>query len=131
VKVTAGELGAWVAESARFEQINWVAPAGQLVYRTDAGERVVDVPTGHQIVGSVPNSGFPIHVNIGDLVTHNTAIIGVTGSGKSYLAFHLIEEIVDQGIKVLILDISRQHDVYLTHRAPTPLRAPSGLARDP
>jgi DNA helicase HerA-like ATPase len=56
------------------------------------------------------------------LVTHNAAVIGVTGSGKSFLAFHLIESIVAAGIKVLILDVSRQHDIYLTGLGPTALR---------
>lgn len=129
VKVTAGELGVWDEQRFRFEPINWVAPAGQLVHRVAASsEPTHDTPDGSEVVGWVPNSNFPAHVAIKDVVTHNTAIIGVTGSGKSFLAFHLIEAMVRSGIKVLILDISRQHDIYLTQHHPTALRAPSEVA---
>lgn len=129
VRVTAGELGVWDEQRLRFEPINWVAPAGQLVHRFSASsEPSHEVPDGSEVVGWVPNSSFPAHVVIRDVVTHNTAIIGVTGSGKSFLAFHLIDAMVRSGIKVLILDISRQHDLYLTQHKPTALRAASDVA---
>lgn len=124
VKVTAGQLGVWADHECRFEPITWVAPAGHLVQRVlKASGTEYEIPVGNVIVGRIPNSTFPIHVSVEDSVTHNTALIGVTGSGKSYLAFHLIEAMVQRGIKVMILDISRQHDLYLTHQTPTALKA--------
>jgi len=129
VKVTAGELGTWNENCSRFEPINWVAPAGQLVYRArESPEAPHAAPPGTEKVGWVPNSSFPVHVVVDDIVTHNTAIIGVTGSGKSFLAFHLIEAMVRSGIKVLVLDLSRQHDIYLKQHNPTALRAPEDVA---
>lgn len=129
VRVTAGELGMWDEQRCRFEPINWVAPAGQLVHRVaKSAEPTPDAPDGSEVVGWVPNSSFPVHVVIRDVVTHNTAIIGVTGSGKSFLAFHLIDAMVRSGIKVLVLDISRQHDLYLAQHNPTALRTSSEVA---
>jgi hypothetical protein len=88
---TAGQLGIWNHKYCRLEPITWVAPAGQLIYRANSlGKLDYAIPASHELVGSVPNSDFPVHVKIADIITHNTAIIGVTGSGKSYLAFHLI-----------------------------------------
>ena len=122
VRVTAGQLGVWDEKRCHFEPITWVAPAGQLIHKATASTRQQYViPQRHENVGSIPNSDFPVHVNVEDVVTHNTAIIGVTGSGKSYLAFHLVEAMVRCGIKVLVLDISRQHDLYLTDHKPTAL----------
>lgn len=123
VRVAAGQLGVWKADSRSFQPVPWVAPAGRIVRRIEAAPQATDdVPERHTVVGCVPNSGFPIHVDIEDLVTHNAAAIGVTGSGKSYLAFHLIEAIVGCGIKVMILDITREHDLYLDAHSPTALR---------
>jgi hypothetical protein len=123
VRVSASQLGVWDHTRCRFEPVTWVAPAGQLVYRaTAASAQEQRIPSGHVVVGKVPNSDFPVHVNIQDTITHNTAIIGVTGSGKSYLAFHLIEAMVAAKIKVLILDLSRQHYSYLGQLTPTPLK---------
>ncbi len=123
VQVVAGQLGDWDRLNSRFEPVPWVAEAGQLVYQLDfQNHEATNAPRGCALVGVVPNSNFQAHVQVGDIVTHNTAIIGVTGSGKSFLAFHLIEAMIEQDIKVLILDISRQHDIYLTHHNPTALR---------
>jgi len=123
VRVTAGQLGVWNERRCRFEPITWVAPAGQLIHKATASTRKqYEIPKRHEIVGNIPNSDFPVHVNIEDLVTHNTAVIGVTGSGKSFLAFHLIEAIIKCDVKVMILDISRQHDLYLTRHNPTALK---------
>jgi len=123
VRVSGGQLGIWDADTCRFSPIPWVPPAGRVVRRVGPDtELAQEIPDGNAVVGAVPNSSFPIHVSIEDIVTHNTAAIGVTGSGKSYLAFHLIEAIIDAGIKVMILDITREHDLYLTRHNPTALK---------
>ena len=130
VKISAGQLGIWRPDTCRFEPVAWVAPAGRVVYRIESTSGASDeVPSGHLVVGYIPNSAFPVHVDIENLVTHNTATIGVTGSGKSYLAFHLIEAIVKSGIKVMILDITREHDLYLRHLKPTALREVSDVQK--
>jgi hypothetical protein len=121
VRVIAGQLGLWDAAKASFKPIDWVAPAGELV-RVSVGIDAAP-PERCCTVGAVPNSRFPVHVDIGEAVTHNTALIGVTGSGKSYLAFHLVEAMVKCGLKVLILDISRQHDLHLSEHNPVALKA--------
>lgn len=122
VKVTAGQLGGWDESKCRFSPFTWVAPAGELIYRASAlSISTNNIPEGHAEVGKVPNSDFPVHINLNDAVTHNTSIIGVTGSGKSYLAFHLIEKKVERGIKVLILDISSQYEAYLSSLSPARL----------
>lgn len=121
VLVTAGQLGTWDDTDLRFSPYPWVAPAGTLIFQTRQQHINYPLPVTSASVGFIPNSDFPVHASMDDLVTHNTAIIGVTGSGKSYLAFHLIESLIAAHIKVLILDLTRQHFVYLTHHAPSQL----------
>ena len=127
VRVVAGQLGLWNENKAIFSPIDWVAPAGEVV-AVSRGEAFAEtIPVGRCLVGNVPNSHFPVHVHISDAITHNTALIGVTGSGKSYLAFHLIEAYIAAGIKVLILDITRQHWQFLQNHNPTPLTDAQGV----
>lgn len=126
VRVTAGQLGYWDQARCHFYPITWVPPAGNLIYKTSPVEEHYDnLPEGHIIVGKVPNSNFPIHLNINETITHNTAIIGVTGSGKSYLGFHLVESMVGKGIKILVLDISSQYQLFLGYLKPTILKNPN------
>jgi hypothetical protein len=123
VEVTASQLGVWQSGTCRFEPVAWVAPAGGLVLRLSRQPDIANaLPEGHLKVGEVPNSFFPVHLDLNDLVTHNTAILGVTGSGKSYLAFWIIHGLVRHGIKILILDISRQHWEFMKDLAPTQIK---------
>ncbi len=122
VLVTANQIGIWQEKEMKFKQYAWVPPAGFVIYlvRTDLNADK-EIPDGKTQVGNIPNSGFPILADVGELVTHNTAIIGVTGSGKSYLAFHLIESYLEKRIKVFILDVTREYYLYLHKYNPTPL----------
>jgi uncharacterized protein len=122
IKVSAGQLGKWDESYSRFEPVKWVAQAGEIVYKENQSKKKFSVPEGCLEVGEVPNSDFPVHVSIDELVTHNCAILGVTGCGKSYLAFHLIEGLILKNIKVMILDSSRQHYLYLQKYKPFPLK---------
>lgn len=129
IGVSATQLGLWDPVQSRFEPVTWVAPPGELVLRVTAEAALAAaIPEGCLKVGEVPNSAFPVHVSVQDVVTHNTAILGVTGSGKSYLAFRIIEELARQGIKVLVLDISRQHWVFLNHLHPVAIRRVEDIA---
>lgn len=129
VQVEASQLGIWRDEKCRFDPIPWVAPAGALVMRLLQQDSVSwSVPEGHLELGKVPNSAFPVHLSLPDLVTHNTAIIGVTGSGKSYLAFWMIEGLIRSGIRVLVLDVSRQHYVFLKDHNPYQIKEPDDTA---
>lgn len=130
VKVIAGQLGFWDNPRSRFEQMKIVASAGEVINRVIAKDEEIKIPEGHKKIGIIPNSKFPIHVNIDDIITHNTAILGVTGSGKSYLSFSLIESFVEQKVKVLILDPSRQHFSYLSRYSPTQLRDPNKIEEE-
>ncbi len=115
----AGQLGTWDVSKLRFAQVNWVPSAGGIVYRVaEDYPSSTPVPLGQTAVGRVPHSQFIVHVKNEDIVVHNTAIIGVTGSGKSYLAFHLIESLAAQDISVLVLDMSRQHAGFLSNCHP-------------
>jgi hypothetical protein len=127
VCVIAEQLGFWTA-AASFESVPWVARANAPIYAVqEAAKPTGAVPCGRIEVGHIPHSGFPIHVGYDDLVTHNTAILGVTGSGKSFLAFYLVEGLLQNGVRVLILDPSRQHYNYLAKHNPTAITKLDGL----
>lgn len=129
IHVTASQLGLWHVGRSRFEPVQWVAPAGGLVFKVVTSEEVhYEVPNTSVELGKVPNSSFPVHLHIQDAVTHNTAIVGVTGSGKSYLAFHLIEAFEKKNIRVLILDLSRQHWIFLEDLDPFPVKSADEIA---
>jgi hypothetical protein len=68
-------------------------------------------------IGALPNT--ELHLDIKDvhsLVTHNTAILGILGVGKSSLAFELIQKVVNEtSSKVVCIDITNEHGKTLSN----------------
>lgn len=101
MKVTAGQLGIWNHNYCRFEPITWVAPAGALIYRANAlGKLDYELPDGHESVGAVPNSDFPVHVKIGDVV-----------SAMKECFFDIAANMLD-----LCRHASKEHNIHLVNR---------------
>ncbi len=55
-------------------------------------------------VGKLEYKDIPIYLNINKLVTKHVTILAKTGAGKSYTVGVLIEEMLDKGIPILIID---------------------------
>lgn len=65
-------------------------------------------------VGRLPETDLEIPIkDVEALVTHNTAILGILGIGKSCLAFELIKRVVESGIKVICIDITNEYESEL------------------
>ncbi len=58
------------------------------------------------IIGKVPSTEVSVAANIEDLVEYHTAILGVTGTGKTELALDIVREAVGHGIKVFCVDFT-------------------------
>ncbi|MFW6017145.1 MAG: ATP-binding protein [bacterium] len=61
-------------------------------------------------IGRLPQTDLDIPLkDINSIVTHNTAILGILGIGKSCLAYELIQKITSESIKVICIDITNQY----------------------
>lgn len=110
----AEQLGNWSRERQGFESFGWVAPENAPVVLHQAGSGFEKVVTAHLVdVGHVPASPYPTNVKLEELVLFHSAILGVTGSGKSFLGFYLIEKCAEAGIKVICLDITGDYKRFL------------------
>lgn len=103
---TAEQLGIWRPARGGFETHSWVARETSPVYVASHNVNDTTVAARGLQIGMVPHSNFPVNISVEELVLFHSAILGVTGSGKSYLAFHLIEECARSGIKVVCVDVS-------------------------
>ena len=66
-----------------------------------------------ECIGFIPNTSYGISVNCKEIVTHNTAILGVLGSGKTTLALELVLRMLDEPIKVWIIDVNGEYELAL------------------
>ena len=98
-------IGSWDKREERYIAHSWVPNQNQIILAKES-ETVEFNP---KFIGHVAYTSNGVSLDINELVTHNTAILGVLGSGKSYFAFELIERILSKGIKVICIDSSGEY----------------------
>jgi len=102
---SARKIGRWNATTQAFEEVPWLPSPNAPVVLSSPGEREVQAGA----LGFFPGTGYPVTVEPSLLVTHNTAILGILGAGKTFLALELVERIMQSGIKVVCLDLTNQY----------------------
>lgn len=109
-RAQAQKIGEWDAASKRFKFVKWLpAPNAPVFLKGTANFQ----PTGDAI-GHFPGTDYPVSIkSIDDLVTHNTAVLGILGIGKSMLAIELVERMMAAGIKAVCLDLTNQYSSEL------------------
>lgn len=105
-RVEAQKIGSWDSQKKHFELVKWLPPLNTPVFLVKETNPEPD----HEAIGYFPKSNYAAHIkSIHELVTHNTAIMGILGIGKSSLSFELIERMLSQGIKVICLDLTDEY----------------------
>lgn len=109
VRAEARKLGKW--DNDNFRSVKWVPLPNTPVYLVNIEEPPFDMNS----IGFIPFTNYHISMDLNFLVTHNTAILGILGVGKTCLALELIERMIAQRIKVISLDLTNQ---YITELSP-------------
>lgn len=108
-RAKARKIGTWDADARKFSPVTWMPRINAPVFRLEHAEGAAD----GDCVGSFPATPYGVRINPSECVTHNTAILGILGVGKSYLAIELVERMIASGIKVLCLDLTNQYQALL------------------
>ncbi len=104
------QLGIWRPENDNFEKYGWVPFINSPVYIASP----IPVPTigeNEYEIGKIPNSNYPVILKKDIALTHHTAILGVTGTGKSIFARNLIRQYLkDTNTKVICIDFTDEYN---------------------
>lgn len=104
LRAQAQQIGIW--QKDRFVHCNWL-PEMNLPVKLEEEQTYSMRP---RTIGRFPQTNYTAEIeNIHQLVTHNTAILGILGVGKSMLAIELVERMITEGIKVICLDLTNQY----------------------
>jgi len=108
---TANKIGKWNSANKKFEPVEWLPNINSPIYLKSSKAPEPDLLT----VGHFPKTNYNVRINsISDLVTHNTAILGILGIGKSMLAIELVERMIADKIKVICIDLTDQYAEQLS-----------------
>ena len=81
------------------------------VIKRGSSEKELKESSGNSI-GRLPRTNFEIPLkDINSLVTHNTAILGILGIGKSCLTFELIQKMLNRldSLKIICIDVTNEY----------------------
>jgi uncharacterized protein len=108
-RAKARKIGTWDADAQKFNPVPWLPRINAPVFMLENE----DVAPEGDCVGYFPSTPYGVRLDPSECVTHNTAILGILGVGKSYLSIELVERMIAQGIKVLCLDLTNQYEQLL------------------
>lgn len=116
---TALQLGIWDEKNNRFEKYGWV-PAINTPVHLASTPKLSKVKNGIIELGKVPNTNFPVLMDIDTAITHHMAVLGVTGTGKSFFVREkLIKEYVSKSNrKIFIIDFTGEHKKKICNLTP-------------
>lgn len=108
----ARKLGKYNREQKELDTCKWMPTMYTPVFFA-YNEEISEIrlkQIAHDAIGRLPNTDMEIPLkDINSIVTHNSAILGILGIGKSFLAFELIKKIIEKNIKVICIDITNQY----------------------
>lgn len=104
----AVQLGEWNSISGKFEQFGWVPSVNTPVFLASEIKET-SIAKDEYMIGYIPGTNYPAIINKQYAVTHHTAILGITGSGKSVFARNLINQISNDETKVIIVDLTGEY----------------------
>ncbi|MDY0149381.1 MAG: DUF87 domain-containing protein [Kiritimatiellia bacterium] len=102
----AAQIGEWDEEKRKFMPCSWIPN----IYAPVFLKNIESPKDNVKAVGYFPSTSYDVEIkNLDALVTHNTAILGILGVGKSMLAIELVERMISNGIKVICIDLTDQY----------------------
>jgi uncharacterized protein len=100
------QLGEWQNDLLSFQKFGWLPAINTPIFKADTSNIQVQKYTYPNFkLGTIPNTQLPSVINLHEAISHHTALIGVTGSGKSFLAGELINQLRSD-TKVICIDFT-------------------------
>lgn len=105
-RAEATKIGIWDSSKMRFSPAKWLPHINSPVFIKQTDKFTPSI----NAVGHFPKTNYHVGIeNINELVTHNTAILGILGIGKSMLSIELVERMIANKIKVICVDLTDQY----------------------
>lgn len=116
--VWAAQLGCYDPKNG-FTKYSWLPPMNTPLFW--ARDRKFPPPVLSQdefIIGTVPSTNIAAVASITDLIEYHTAVLGVTGTGKTEMALEIVREASKRGVKIFCVDFTGEYKARLADLNP-------------
>lgn len=105
---TAQKLGKYLTDVNELNTVKWLPEIYTPIFLLEA--EAIEY-NANNFIGKLPNTNYGIPIKTPhELVTHNTAILGILGIGKSCLTFELLKKLIDTtDVKIICIDITNEY----------------------
>jgi hypothetical protein len=127
---TASQLGL-LDNDRGFTKYGWLPAMNTPVFAISEsfGSECAIIKEGDFTYGNVPGTALKIGGAFADMIEYHTAILGITGSGKTELAFDLIRYAAYTATKVICVDLTRRYEGRLSDLKPNNLSLSEKLSK--
>lgn len=116
--VKATQLGVFDSEKG-FQKFPWLPDMNQPVFSVLNTEKIKQkIEDGEFLIGEVPNTSLGLPVVLRDLVEYHTAVLGITGTGKTELTLEIIRNALERDTKVFCVDFTGEYKERLKAHDP-------------
>ena len=128
---TAAQLGILNPEKG-FEKFAWLPAMNTPVFAVpkEFGKDLVQIKETDFKYGNVPGTSVSVTGAFADMLEYHTAIMGVTGAGKTELAFDLLRYALAHETKVICIDLTAKYEGRLTDLKPHNLSISAELSAE-
>ena len=113
-----------------FNRFPWIPRMNTPVFveSEEFGSQINLLKENDYIYGIIPKSKIKIGGPFVESIEHHTAILGITGSGKTELAFDIIRHTVQNDTKVICIDLTSRYEGKLDDLSPVNLSISAELS---
>jgi len=121
------QLGEWQDELLSFQKFGWVPDINTPIFKADTSDIIVpEIEYPDYEIGSIPNTNLPSVINLHEAISHHMALLGVTGSGKTFLAKEIIKTLLSD-TNIICIDFTGEYINDLKSLKPVSLIKVTGL----
>ncbi len=121
------QLGEWQNDFLSFQKFGWVPAINTPIFKANTSNiEVQEYIYPDFKLGTIPNTQLPSIINLHEAVSHHLALLGVTGSGKSFLAREVIKSLMTD-TNVICIDFTGEYKKDLETLKPAELIKVEGL----
>lgn len=109
---TAQKIGKYLTDVNELNTVKWLPEIYTPIFLLEASQ--IEYKAS-DFIGKLPNTNYGIPIKTPhELVTHNTAILGILGIGKSCLTFELLQKLIrTTQVKIFCIDLTNQYSKEL------------------